>query len=147
MLDHDFRYPHLLEIDALIWHAHRLKYGDRYEDIEYDISVGDGRDPGSAFDDTMRKMSIRLSQRRIDAIGHSARGIDIIEVTHSAGFTAIGQLIAYPVLYAIKYGNARPVRPVLVAGEIQTDIKPVLDRLRIQYFVYPLSERPVAARS
>lgn len=146
MLAAEFRYPHLLEVDALIWHAHWLKHGDSYETIEYDVRVGDGRDPGPDFDDPIRKMSLALSCRRIDAVCHSPRGIDIVEVTHSAGFTALGQLIAYPVLYANKVGRTRPIRTILVAGEIQTDIRPVLDRLQIQYYIYPLSERPSNGR-
>lgn len=147
MLAAEFRYPHLLEIDALIWHGHKLKHGDKYHQIDYDVRVGDGRDPGPDFDDNIRKMSLDLSCRRIDAVCHSASGIDVIEVTHSAGFTALGQLIAYPILYAKKVGRLRPIRPVLVAGEIQTDIQPVLDRLQIEYHIYPLSERPSNGRT
>lgn len=141
------RYPHLLPVDAELWHAHFLTLGANYNQIDYDVRVGQGRDPGDAFDDTMRQMALSLSTRRVDAVGHSNTGIDIIEVTHSAGLTAIGQLIAYPILYAQTYPTTRPIRPVLVAGELQTDILPVLTRLRIQYFLYPLSDRPVTGRS
>jgi len=145
MLGHDFRYPHLLPIDANVWRAHELTLGNYYYLLEYDVRVGQGRDPGPDFEQNYRDMALALSCRRIDVVAHGTHGIDIIEVTHSAGFTALGQLIGYPILYAQTYPTTRPIRPLLVAGEIQTDILPILTRLQIQYYVYPLSERPLTA--
>lgn len=147
MLKADARYKHLLPIDADIWHKHRLALGDQYHLLEYDIQVGDGRDPGPGFQQNIRAMAISLSCRRIDVVAYRGNSIDIIEVTHSAGFTALGQLIAYPILYALKFPNSGPIRPVLVAGEIQCDIKPVLDRLQFQYYEYGPPESPSKRRS
>jgi len=147
MLDSDYRFPHLLPVDADVWRQHLLAHLHDYSQLEYDVRVGEGRDPGADFDQNMRDMAYALSCRRIDVVGHRPGGLDIIEVTHSAGFTAVGQLICYPVLYAKTYPGAPGLRPILVAGEIQTDIQPVLERLGIQYFVYPLSQSLSKPRS
>jgi len=146
VLAHDFRYPHLLPIDAEVWRAHHLTLGDKYYQIDYDVRVGQGRDPGEAFSVKIRNMALALSCRRVDVVGHSATSIDIIEVTHSAGLKALGQLIAYPILYSQTYPTTRAIRPILVAGEIQTDILPVLIRLRIEYYIYPPPYKPSEPR-
>lgn len=139
MLTRDGRFPHLLPVDAAVWLDHLKAHAHDYTQIIYDVRVGEGRDPGPEFDQGMRSMALALSCRRIDVVAHRPGGLDIIEVTHSAGFTAIGQLISYPILYAQTFTNAPSLRPVLVAGALQTDIQPVLDRLGIQYYIYPLS--------
>jgi len=131
------KFPHLLPVDAAIWAQHLATVADDYDRFEYDIRVGEGRDPGPTFADNMRKMALDLSRRRIDAIGYNTTGLDIFEVTHSAGFTALGQLVAYPILYRATYGGALPIRTNLIAGRIQTDIQPVLERLGIRFFTYP----------
>jgi len=137
VLGYDFRYPHLLPIDAEVWRCHHLTIGRKYEQLDYDVRVGQGRDPGKEFSRKIRDMAYALSCRRIDVVGHLTTGLDVIEVTHSAGFKALGQLIAYPILYSQTYPTSQAIRPILVAGEIQTDILPVLERLGILYFVYP----------
>lgn len=147
MLDRDYRFPHLLPVDADIWRQHLEAHFSEYSQLEYDVRVGDGRDPGPGFDRNMRDMAYALSCRRIDVVAHVGSGLQIIEVTHSAGFTAIGQLISYPILYRDTYPGGAPLRPILVAGEIQTDITPVLERLGIMYYTYPLSQRPAQPRS
>lgn len=147
MLLTDARYPHLLEVDALLWHQHRLKFEDRYERFDYDVNVGTGRDPGSDFPDNIRQMAVRLSTRRIDAIGFRGPSIDIFEVTHSAGFTAVGQLVSYPILYRLTFGTDAILTPILVAGRVQTDIQPVLDRLHIPVYQYRAPESPSEQRS
>jgi len=147
MLDRNARYKHLLPVDATIWRKHHLTHAADYHTLEYDIHVGEGRDPGPEFPDNIRSMAIALSERRIDVVARGRSSTDIIEVTHSAGFTALGQLIAYPVLYAIKHPNAGPVRPVLVAGKIQSDIKPVLEKLQIRFYEYGAPESLPEPRS
>ena len=147
MLCKEARYPHLLPVDGEIWHTHNAAHCDQYSQLEYDVRVGDGRDPGPDFPENMRAMALALSCRRIDVVGTRGNTLDIIEVTHSAGLKAIGQLIAYPILYRQTYPTTMILNPVLVAGEIQTDVLPILDRLHIQYYVYPLSERLPAPRS
>jgi len=143
----DVRFPHLLPVDASIWRQHLLAHGHDYTLFEYDQRVGEGRDPGDTYDDNIRTMALQLSKRRIDCTGYHSRGVDIFEVTHSAGFTALGQLIAYPILYARTFGTSRSIRPVLITAHIQSDIEPVIKALRIPYFLYPLSESLSEQRS
>lgn len=115
------RFPHLLQKDIDVWKRFLADPPRRYTSFEYDVRVGTGRDPGSEYSDEIRRMAIGLSQRRIDAVGHTADTLDIIEITTAAGLHAIGQLTAYPILYRLTYVTPLPLIPVLVCESIQTD--------------------------
>ena len=127
------KFPHLLPDDIKVWERFLLRYGDEYTHFDYDVRVGYGRDPGPSYDQKMRQMGVDLSQRRIDAVGHKVDHLDIIEITHSAGLTAVGQLLAYPVLYGHMFQPRVPLIPLLVCAEIQSDIERPLTDLHIPF--------------
>lgn len=126
-------YAHLLPDDVAVWDRYLDKYAHLYTHFEYDVRVGLGRDPGPDFDQNIRTMALDLSLRRIDAVGFCPTHIRVIEITHSAGMTAVGQLRAYPILYRLTFIPHLIVHPLLVAAELQSDIKPVLDQEHIPY--------------
>lgn len=131
-------FPHLLPDDIEIWQQFLDKFGKDYIKFDYDVRVGDGRPTNETLPDNIRKMAKDLSQRRIDAVGHKADALDIIEITKSAGFTAIGQLETYPLLYRQRFSPDKRLVPVLVAGRIQSDIKPILIKKGIRTHVFPI---------
>lgn len=132
-----FRMTHLLEADAELLRDYLEAFPDRYESMDFDVHVGLGRDPGTAFDRTMRNMAIHLSQRRIDALGFRPNQIDIIEVTLSAGIRALGQLLAYPQLYKFSFQPIMPLHPVLVAREFATDAESLFRAQGIETHIIP----------
>ena len=119
-------YPHLLTEDITVWERYLELHPDLYQSIEYDVRVGDGRDPGPDYADNIRQMALDLSRRRIDAIGHTNTDITLIEITRRAGLTAVGQLFTYPVLYAQSYPTTKPVKVLLVCERLATGVAPVL---------------------
>lgn len=126
-------YAHLLPVDVAVWERYLHRFATRYTHLEYDVRVGLGRDPGSPFDDTMRSMALDLSMRRIDAVGFTPERITVIEITHSAGMTALGQLRAYPTLYRLTYMPDLPLSTLLVAADLQSDIQVILEHEHIPY--------------
>ena len=119
-------FPHLLPLDRELWIDFLDLPANVYKDYQYDVKVGDGRDPGPDFPDHIRQMALNISRRRIDAIGFTGTTPTIIEISTNAGLTQLGQLMAYPCLYKIQTPESpEPQRP-LVAREIETDIQPVL---------------------
>jgi len=126
-------YPHLLPDDIAVWERYLDKHPDLYDNIDYDIRVGDGRDPGPDHSDTMRRMALDLSRRRIDAIGYNGDGITLIEITRRAGLTAIGQLFAYPILYKTSFPTDRTVTMLLVCEQLATGVQPVLEAHAIKW--------------
>lgn len=135
MVAQNRQFAHLLPEDREIWKRFLSEYGEGYTSFEYDVRVGKGRDPGDSVPANIQKMAIDLSQRRIDAIGHQINSVTIFEITASCGFTAIGQVFSYPILYKLLYAPTVEIRSAIVAGRIQDDIKPVLDSLQITYFL------------
>ena len=131
------KFPHLLAKDIDLWLRFIDANPNRFKEYEYDIRVGAGRDPGEECPDEIRRMSRDLSQRRIDVIGLSVDSITIIEITCSAGLRAIGQVIAYPILYQLTHPQAPPMHTLIVAESIQTDMQVVFDRLNVPVEIYP----------
>jgi hypothetical protein len=131
------RYPHLLDQDAPILTAYLLEHGHRYHTVFFDVQVGQGRDPGPDYQDNIRNMAIRLSRRRIDALGLGKDTVDIIEITEAAGTTAIGQLITYQELYIKGRPNTQTPRLIIAARSLQTDMQPPFDALDIEVHLYP----------
>lgn len=130
-------YPHLLPNDIPVWERFLEAFPDRYDRIDYDVRVGKGREAPPEFEANLRKMALDLSRRRIDAIGYTPNRIDIIEITRLADLKAIGQLLAYPLLYRETFGPSVPVHTILVAEELHTDIKTVLDSLPVEVWLSP----------
>lgn len=133
-------YTHLLPPDAELLAAYILSRPDHYDNMDFDVKVGQGADPGTSFAPTIRQMAIQLSQRRIDCVAVTDTRIDIIEVTLRAGLTSLGQLLAYPRLYTSTYNPALPVHPVLVTYAFAPDIQAIYDDHGIEYHVMP---RPI----
>jgi len=131
------KYPHLLQADANLWDRFLARNPRRFEDILYDIRVGEGRDPGDDYNPSIRQMAIDLSQRRIDAIGITPDEMYIIEISCRPGLKAVGQLIAYPILFAEKYPTTKAIRTLLVAETIESDVEPVLKKANIPFELYP----------
>jgi hypothetical protein len=119
------RFPHLLSADVPVWERWLAANRDKYDAIEYDVRVGQGRDPGPVVSDKYREMAIDLSRRRIDAVLHSPNQITTVEITTQAGLTALGQCLAYPILYIRTYLPTLAVAPLLVCAEIEPDLRPV----------------------
>ena len=116
------RIPHLIKADSDLLLQFLNSNDFNYAFLHYDVPVGEGRDPGSEFDLSIRRMATDLSRRRIDCVAQASNVIHVIEVTQSAGLTALGQLYAYPLLYWKTYHPDLQIVPVLLTRSLQTDM-------------------------
>jgi hypothetical protein len=130
-------YPHILPADIPVWQRYLAAHPETPADIDYDVRVGVTQDPGPAFPDNIRQMAITLAYKRIDAVIPLAGQTLIIEITRRAGLKAVGQLITYPLLYALKYPQAPTPTPLLVAEELLPDTETALIAYGIKYELYP----------
>jgi hypothetical protein len=120
-------FAHLLPEDIEVWERYLKQFQKEYTYFEYDIRVGLGRDPGPEYEENIRKMALDLSYRRIDCVAHKRDRIVVIEITHSAGFKAIGQVLGYTILYKLTYMPTEPIEPLLVCGTVQSDISHIIE--------------------
>jgi len=95
-----------------------------FDSFEYDLPVGKGRDPGEQHTENIRQMAITISQRRIDAVGYRPGWIFLFEITRLADLRCLGQIQAYPLLYARTFHPTRPVRTCVVCEQLGTDLEP-----------------------
>lgn len=127
------KYPHLLSVDTAVWERFLNSDQNRFSHFDYDVRVGIGRDPGPDIEDKYRQLGVDLSQRRIDAIGHTPIERCIIEITTIATLKAIGQMSAYPILYRQTYPHQLQQTRLLVCEILETDIKSALTGLHIPF--------------
>jgi len=127
-------YPHLLPDDILVWEKFLPIYGRLFDHFDYDVRVGKGRPRPDLPTAALVRMATDLSKRRIDAVGHIGDLRLVIEITHTIGLKALGQIIAYPVLYRNSYPGQYALRQLLVAGVLQSDIIQVLESKHIPYW-------------
>jgi len=127
------RFPHLLPESILIWERWLSRHADEFDRFDYDVRVGDGRDPGPDFDDNIRQDGLDLSKRRIDAVGFTPNSITVIEITPLADLKCLGQILAYPILYKQTFQTTLPIKTLIVAGHIGTDMMPAIREHHIPY--------------
>lgn len=130
-------YVHLLKKDIVVWERFLRSEAQRYSHFDYDVHVGDGRDPGPEYTHKIRSMAIGLSQRRIDAVGHGPNHVAIIEITTIAGIKAFGQCKVYPILYALANPTHPPIKTILVAERLGSDVEPAFTPSEVQVMLFP----------
>ena len=134
------KFPHLLPDDRILWERFLKTDFNIFQRFDYDVRVGDTRDPGPAFSPNIRQMAMDLSQRRIDAIGFTPHSVTIIEISTNAGLTQIGQLEVYPVLYRESYQPKLTLKTLLIAENVQLGIEPALISKKLEYLLLPADQ-------
>ena len=93
------KYPHMKPADVLIWERFIEKFPDAYNACQYDFEVGDPPPFNPLMDDGEDLNQDILYRLKIDVVGHSNKGVDIIELKPKAGPSSIGQVKGYRALY------------------------------------------------
>ncbi len=136
-------YPHLMPDDIDVWERFLDHFGDLYTHFDYDVRVGIGRPADAAEPTGIRKMALDLSQRRIDAVGHTPQASTVIEITTGIGFKAIGQIQVYPRLYRQTFNITIPIHSLIVGAFLQDDIEGPLVQLGIPWVAIDESNEPL----
>lgn len=131
------KYPHLLSEDVPVWERFLASVHNRFTEIDYDVRVGIGRDPGPVVEEKFREMGRLLSQRRIDAVGINDKEVCVIEITTIADLKAIGQMTSYPILYKQTYRPELPITRLLICAVLESDIRTALDGASIPFLQLP----------
>lgn len=132
-----FHIPHMLPDDVPVARRWMQRVSRQAERFEFDVQVGEGRPAQDSLAPVYQKMALDLSRRRIDVVAHFRDHIVLAEVTRRAGIKAVGQLIVYPVLYEKTWHPIKPVKALLVAEELSSDIETVLQSKGIDFILLP----------
>ena len=127
-------YPHMLEIECEIWSRFLISYGPRWQRYDYDVHVGSAAPWPPDTPEEMRRFILAVTRKRIDAVGWADGGPTIFEVKPYAGMSALGQLLAYQLLFHAEF----PDRPVpglaVVTDRLPLDMEGIFHLKNITVF-------------
>lgn len=134
------RYPHLLQLDALLWDLWLLEGGVEIEEVWYDVHVGT-LPAGTPIDTPAAKaLAEGTLLKRIDVVAHVEERLWVIELKPYANHQTLGQIISYAELFALDYRPRLPLVPTIICAEIDPDIAPLYTRHGVT--LHQVSHRP-----
>jgi len=116
-----------------IWERFLDKFPGRFERVEYDVRVGTAISVPEEIPENIKKDAQVLSLKRIDAIGWKMGKPTVLEVKRILAFTALGQAIGYPIMFAQQRQSPELPGIILIGEKIDNDMKSVLELVEIPY--------------
>ncbi|MEK7578682.1 MAG: hypothetical protein AAB456_03130 [Patescibacteria group bacterium] len=125
-------YPHMRPKDKAIWNKFIDKNPGRFAGCFYDFLVGEKDDVDAETPQNVANAWWDLTRWNIDVIAFDSQAIYIIEIKPNANAKAIGQALAYKVLYETEHNPELPVVAVVITDIISATAKKVADRLNVE---------------
>lgn len=130
------KYPHMKPgIETRVWDSFRKKWGDRYSAFKYDVHVGQGKYITQGVRLSVTKGFQRLTQKRIDVVGFTGTGVDLIEVKDRGSWTALGQLVGYRQMWEKENTGVHVEGLVLVCASCDEDVQECLEAQGVKVFI------------
>jgi hypothetical protein len=89
------RFAHLSQADAAVWATYLAANAWRYGALDYDVSVGGRAAERASLGSGLLPMWRHLLRKRIDVVGWTAEGVEVIEVKPVSSMAALGQVLSY----------------------------------------------------
>ena len=96
-------YPHMMPADVAIWERFIDKFPDMYDEVSYDIKVGNAPQFATVVNEESGGDALDLYKLKIDVIGYKDNQIDIIEIGPRAGANKVGQVKRYRYFYVKEF--------------------------------------------
>lgn len=116
-----------------IWEAWLLIHKEEFDRYEYDVRVGESIVPPPDVDANIATMAVDLAKKRIDVVAYKGEDPTIIEIKEYAGLTALGQLLAYPILFVNEFPQQPAPDVRLITARFVPDIAYILGILGVPY--------------
>ena len=130
-------FPGALKSETLLGQAWVREHGAPYVGFDFNVALGDGRDPGDRVPAPLRAAAIEASKPRVDLIAYADTYVDLLETKGRADMAAMGQLMTYEVLWNWQH----PDLPVRLVGVICAVMNPTLlsvfNQAHVPVFIYP----------
>jgi hypothetical protein len=123
------RYPHMMPLDRVIWDRFLVERGDRFLGVQYDVMVGEGADAPAGMSTADRNLLLALTVKRVDALLITSDSLVLVEVKPRLGMAAVGQLVAYNLLWRRRYGDTKQVFMMWVGERSEPDLLFVMGKL------------------
>lgn len=94
----------------------------RFDRLEFEVHVGQGATPLPEWPDATRDQFRYQTQKRIDVVAWTGEHAVLVEVKRQANVGAIGQLLAYRLLWMAMYPDAGDPGMVIVCETADNDV-------------------------
>jgi hypothetical protein len=131
------RFPGALTSETLLGQAWIRENGAPYLGFDFNVGLGDGRDPGPTIPPPLRAASIEASKPKADVIAYGDGFVDLLETKGRADAAAIGQLVQYVILWNRKNPNLLVRKTGVIVASIDAGILSVYNDANIPVFIYP----------
>jgi hypothetical protein len=109
------QFPGMTFVESEIARAWLNRRGADYDEISFNVRLGEGVDPGEEYPEEIRRMATLLTQKRADIVARSGALVDLVEVKVRIAFGAMGQLLGYRELWMREHPEL-PVRRLIAIG-------------------------------
>lgn len=125
-------YPHMGPIDESIWNRFIEKYPNRFFSVFYDFHVGEARAGHPDVPKNFYTGWYDLTRWKCDVVAPTSEAVYCIEVKPNANAKALGQAMAYAILYNKEQRPGKPVIPVVLTDECSEITKTLADELGVE---------------
>ena len=127
-------YPGIQITETQIWNRFLALNSTRFQGFLYNVRVGEGFPTPLSANEREAKFWQDVTMTRIDALGVTETTIQVFEVKHNAGHSAIGQVIAGRILAELEIDDPRPLLQKIVTNQARPDTFTVATVLEIEIF-------------
>ena len=129
------KYPHLRPEETKIWERFIKNNPDFFDEVMYDVRVGEGREyPESEMPQVTEAMEY-LSKKRIDVVGFIDDEIYVIEIKPKANLSAVGQALGLAELFREVTPLWKRVIPTIITDEILPDMEALCVKMGVVLFL------------
>ena len=125
------KYPHMMPEDTRIWRRCVALKMLPFDQVWYDVRVGQAVPVPNGQPDWMRKMAGYSCRKRIDIVGRQGLDYWVVEAKPGAGVVALGQALVYTMLFDMDYRHAGAVWPLVLTDRVDVDVGPLMGRLGV----------------
>lgn len=130
-------FPQMTINESAIIHAWLLEHVDEYDDVDFNVRVGNSVDIGPGATDVQRKQAAALSQKRADVVAYKDGAVTIVEAKPRLTLSALGQLLGYAVLWQADNPLTKAVHLVAIGHTALVDAVEVLHAHNITTELFP----------
>ncbi len=126
-------------IETQVWNAWLTRYSHLYLRVSNNVPLWWQIPPEQTRPGEKQFANLNPPDYRIDAVAWNGQVCDIIEVKDTANLTAIGQLLAYRILFERTYFGYSKLCLLLVCKRIRPSLLSVCRMLEIWVDIYPFT--------
>ena len=120
--------------DALVWERFLQTYDTSRMKVEYNVRLGSPAQNIIEDNPALAEMWTELRQKRVDAVVEWEEEIWIVELKPRGSLSALGQALAYKLLYEEQEKPTKPVEPVVICAWLDDDLRRVMGELGVNVF-------------